>query len=181
MVQHVKHTRAAGSDDPVIAHTDWSTTFNAVSTPYEGGQGFALRVGEKNDQVQDFDFHFPKSHNTYHFYNINGDFVGRSEAIKRNSVGQLMIDHTDAMPYKVTLSRLVKGSDFVFGNSFMTSISIAKFLEGNKAVKAIASQPTIPTLINPQEAVFHGILLLPMLRQGMKMYRYCWKLKICLK
>ena len=168
VVQHVKHTRAAGSDDPVIAHTDWSRTFNAVSTPYEGGQGFALRVGEKNDQVQDFDFHFPKSHNTYHFYNINGDFVVRSEAIKRNSVGQLMIDHTDAMPYKVTLSRLSGGSDFVFGNSFMTSISIAEFLKGNTHVKAIrlyrggqyvdvtltsASQPTIPTLINPLEAV----------------------------
>ena len=168
VVQHVKHTRAAGSDDPVIAHTDWSRTFNAVSTPYEGGQGFALRVGEKNDQVQDFDFHFPKSHNTYNFYSINGDLVGRSEAIKRNSVGQLMIDHTDAMPYKVTLSRLSGGSDFVFGNSFMTSISIANFLGGNKAVKAIrlyrdgkyvdvtrtvGSQPTIPTLINPLEAV----------------------------
>ena len=126
-------------------------------------------MGEKNDQVQDFDFHFPKSHNTYNFYSINGDLVGRSETIKRNSVGQLMIDHTDAMPYKVTLSRLLGGSDFVFGNSFMTSISIANFLGGNKAVKAIrlyrdgkyvdvtrtvGSQPITPTLINPLEAVF---------------------------
>lgn len=171
VVQHVKHTRAAGSDDPAIAHTDWSRTFNAVSTPYEGGQGFAMRVGKKDDQnpnSESFVFHFPKSHKTYNFYNINGDGVGKSEAIKRNSVGQLMIDHTDKMPYEVTLSRLSEGSDFVFGNSFMTSISIAKFLEGNKGVAAIrlfrdgqyvdvtrtsGSQPTTPTLINSQEAV----------------------------
>lgn len=165
-------SRASNTNDPAIKQTDWSRTFNAVATPYEVGQGFALRAGAANDN-SDYLFHFPKAHNLYRYYDVAGALVGKEEAIVRaeTNVGKLMIDNKLSMPCTVILTRKDNGMEFLFGNPFMSHIDIQRFLEVNASVissiqiyrggnyitiqaDGTSSQSGAPTLIEPMEAVF---------------------------
>lgn len=164
-------TRTANTDDPAIRQTDWSRSFNAVSTSYEIGQGFAVKIGEKKEALAEFNFHFPKSHETYRYYDISGKPTGKSESIKRTDVGKLMVDNQISMPRNIVLERQNEGTEFLFGNPFMAHINISSFLKVNsKVISSIqiykdgnyvtisedgtASQADAPILIRPMEAVF---------------------------
>lgn len=165
-------TRAASSGDAAIRHTDWSRSFNAVGTRYESGQGFALKIKQMETNNKDYIFHFPKSHTTYRYYDINGKPVGNmTESVTRTQVGKLMVDNQDKMPRHIPLERQSEGTEFLFGNPFMAHIDIRKFLNGNShvisdvqiyrngdyvTVKAdgTSSAANVPELINPMEAVF---------------------------
>lgn len=140
-VSNTTLSRALNTADPVINNvditiTDWSRTFNAVTTNYTLGQGFAVRAGNQGDNSA-YDFHFPKEQTLYHYYNSSGVYTGVEEAIQRDGVfGRLMVDYED-MPLTITLERENSGRLFLFGNPFMAHINIKKFLEVNKNVSGI--------------------------------------------
>lgn len=164
-------TRATNSDDAAIRHTDWSKSFNAVGTRYESGQGFALKIKDKVENME-YIFHFPKSHTLYHYYDIQGNPVDNmTESVTRTQVGKLMVDNQDRMPRHIPLERQSEGTEFLFGNPFMAHINIREFLNGNKnvisdiqiyrngsyvTVKADGTSSAVnaPVLIKPMEAVF---------------------------
>lgn len=131
MVENTALTRAVSTDDPAIIYQpNWSRTFNAVSTVYELGQGFAMRAGEADGaNTPTYSFHFPKSHNTYHYYDLGGNVL-ETETFKRKSVGRLMVENS--MPSTITLTQLDNSDMFLFGNPFMAHINIQKFLDANK-------------------------------------------------
>lgn len=166
-VVNIVMSRSA-NNDAAIQQTDWSRSFNAVSTPYDLGHGFAVKV-EKDES--EYTFHFPKSHNIYNYYDISGNKLSKNENIIRDYVGRLMIDNTMSLPYNLTLNRLEDGSEFLLGNPFMAHIHIQKLLEGNRGTisslkiyrdgqyvtiscDGISSVQDAPTLINPMESVF---------------------------
>lgn len=137
MVENTVLTRAVSTNDPaIIKQPNWSRTFNAVSTSYELGQGFAMRAGEKDGtNSSTYSFHFPKSHTTYHYYDLGGTSL-KEETFTRKSVGRLMVENT--MPSTITLTQLDESDMFLFGNPFMSYLNIQKFLNANKeTVKAV--------------------------------------------
>ena len=130
MVENTTLTRAVSTDDPaIIKKPNWSRTFNAVSTVYELGQGFAMRAGEADGANTSYSFHFPKSHTTYHYYDLGGNAL-KTETFTRKSVGRLMVENS--MPSTITLTQLDNSDMFLFGNPFMAHINIQKFLDANK-------------------------------------------------
>ena len=131
MVENTVLTRAVSTDDPAIIHQpNWSRTFNAVSTVYELGQGFAMRAGEADGaNTSTYSFHFPKSHTTYHYYDLGGKVL-KTETFTRKSVGRLMVENS--MPSTITLTQLDNSDMFLFGNPFMAHINIQNFLDANK-------------------------------------------------
>ena len=165
-------TRATNSDDAAIRHTDWSRSFNAVGTRYESGQGFALKIRQMETNNKDYTFHFPKSHTTYSYYDMDGKPVSNmTESVTRTQVGKLMVDNQDRMPRRIQLERQSEGTEFLFGNPFMAHINIQQFLNGNSGVisdiqiyrngsyvtvkaDGTSSASNVPVLIKPMEAVF---------------------------
>lgn len=130
MVENTTLTRAVSTDDPAIIQPNWSRTFNAVSTVYELGQGFAMRAGEADGaKTSTYSFHFPKSHTTYHYYDLGGNTL-EAETFTRKSIGRLMVENS--MPSTITLTQLDNSDMFLFGNPFMAHINIQKFLDANK-------------------------------------------------
>ena len=129
-VENTALSRAVSTTDPAIKQPNWSRTFNAVSTVYELGQGFALRVG-KADKTNSstYSFHFPKSHTTYHYYDLGGASL-KEETVTRQSIGRLMVENS--MPSTITLTQLDESDMFLFGNPFMAHLNIQKFLDANK-------------------------------------------------
>lgn len=166
-VSNAVMTRAVSTTDAaIINHTDWSRSFNAVGTRYAAGQGFALKVKDGGSHT----FHFPKSHGIYQYYDITGKPLNKKEAVNHTGLGQLMVDYTSTMPYRVDLGRLSNGTDFLFGNPFMAHINIRQFLNDNRNLisslqiyrngeyvtissDGISSSANAPTTIHPMEAV----------------------------
>lgn len=165
-VSNTVMTRAVSTKDAAINHTDWSRSFNAVGTRYAAGQGFALKVKDEGSHT----FHFPKSHSIYQYYDITGKPLNKKEAVNHTGLGQLMVDYTSTMPYRVDLGRLSNGTDFLFGNPFMAHINIRQFLNDNRNLisslqiyrngeyvtissDGISSSANAPTTIHPMEAV----------------------------
>ena len=165
-VSNAVMTRAVSTKDAAINHTDWSRSFNAVGTRYAAGQGFALKVKDGGFHT----FHFPKSHSIYQYYDITGKTLNKKEAVNHTGLGQLMVDYTSTMPYRVDLGRLSNGTDFLFGNPFMAHINIRQFLNDNRNLisslqiyrngeyvtissDGISSSANAPTTIHPMEAV----------------------------
>lgn len=165
-VSNAVMTRAVSTKDAAINHTDWSRSFNAVGTRYAAGQGFALKVKDGGSHT----FHFPKSHGIYQYYDITGKPLNKKEAVNHTGLGQLMVDYTSTMPYRVDLGRLSSGTDFLFGNPFMAHINIRQFLNDNRNLisslqiyrngeyvtissDGISSSANAPTTIHPMEAV----------------------------
>lgn len=126
--------------DPAINMTDWSRSFNAVSTSYGRAQGFALRISEDGGIAAGnyATFHFPKDFGTYNYYTSTGGETGTKDAIPlRNNVGKLMI--SGSLPNTITLYRELdsSGNLFLFGNPFMAHIDIPTLLAKNEDIKSI--------------------------------------------
>lgn len=142
VVENRTLTRAADAvhdDEGNLLFTDWSRSFNAVATAYDPGQGFALKVDKQNDNdhTGDYIFHFPKSHQTYHYYDINGNSLGQEEGIFRldEEIGRFIIDQ---LPWTVDLYRETgNNTKFLFGNPLMAPIYIAQLFELNSHITSI--------------------------------------------
>lgn len=155
--------------DVDIDQTDWSGTFNAVSTDYQPAQGFSIRPG-KDGESGNYTFRFPKEHETYNFFYANGVATGDSRTIGRSSVGKFIMNQYG----KCDLSIEKSGTRFLLGNPFMTHLDIREFLEQNSAnVSAVeiydgsnyvpitlnggylvSTLAETPTLVAPMEAIF---------------------------
>lgn len=124
-VSNMPLTRAQNADNLIM--TDWSRTFNAVATEYERGQGFALKA-EKEGNEEGYYFHFPKGHDTYSYYMLDGTPTGTTESIDRTNSGKLM-----QWTNQIVLGRETGEANglFLFGNPYMAHINITKFLEAN--------------------------------------------------
>lgn len=109
-----------------IDQTDWSGTFNAVSTDYTPAQGFSIRPG-KDGESGGYTFRFPKEHETYNFFYANGVATGDSRTIGRESVGKFIMDKYGS----IDLSIKTSGTRFLLGNPFMTHLDIKEFLSEN--------------------------------------------------
>lgn len=109
-----------------IDQTDWSGTFNAVSTDYQPAQGFSIRPG-KDGESGNYTFRFPKEHKTYNFFYANGVATGESRPIYRGSVGKFIMDKYGS----IDLSIKTSGIRFLLGNPFMTHLDIREFLAQN--------------------------------------------------
>lgn len=121
-------TRAYNTTDKVITElTDWSRSFNAVETNYEVGQGFAVKAGDGTTNTP-YNFHFPKSFSTYHYYGINGNSLKGSSIARTGQIGRLW---TAEQINELTLKRETSGTLYIFGNPFMAHINIKRFLAKN--------------------------------------------------
>lgn len=128
-------TRASYSTDDaaIVAMNDWSRSFNAVGTPYALGQGFAVRIEGSGN----YTFHFPKSHNIYHYFDKGGNSLNESDPTDRNGeIGHFIVE---SLPRSVQLSRETSGRFYLFGNPFMAHINIKKFLEANSEANSSVS------------------------------------------
>lgn len=152
-----------------IDQTDWSGTFNAVSTDYKPAQGFSIRPG-KDGESGGYTFRFPKEHETYNFFYANGVATGDSRTIGRESVGKFIMDKYGS----IDLSIKTSGTRFLLGNPFMTHLDIREFLAQNSTnVSAVeiydgsnyvsvtlndgnlvSTLPETPTSVAPMEAIF---------------------------
>ena len=151
-----------------IDQTDWSGTFNAVSTPYQLAQGFSIRPG-KDGESGNYTFRFPKEHETYNFFYANGVATGESRTIGRSSVGKFIMNQYGNCDLSIEKS----GTRFLLGNPFMTHLDIRKFLEQNSNVSAVeiydgsnyvpvtlnggnlvSTLAETPTSVAPMEAIF---------------------------
>lgn len=112
--------------DVNIDQTDWSGTFNAVSTDYQPAQGFSIRPG-KDGESGEYTFRFPKEHKTYNFFYANGVATGESRRIDRGSVGKFIMDKYGSIDLSIETS----GTRFLLGNPFMTHLDIREFLAQN--------------------------------------------------
>ncbi|WP_289075558.1 hypothetical protein, partial [uncultured Bacteroides sp.] len=129
----VKMVDGNGSiSDVDIDQTDWSGTFNAVSTDYQPAQGFSIRPG-KDGESGNYTFRFPKEHETYNFFYANGVATGDSRTIVRSSVGKFIMNQYG----KCYLSIEKSGTRFLLGNPFMTHLDIREFLAQNTNVSAV--------------------------------------------
>lgn len=154
--------------DVNIDQTDWSGTFNAVSTDYQPAQGFSIRPG-KDGETGNYTFRFPKEHKTYNFFYANGVATGESRPIVRESVGKFIMDGYG----NINLSIKTSGTRFLLGNPFMTHLDIKEFLTRNSTnVSAVeiydgsqyvpitlndgvlSSTLETPTSVAPMEAIF---------------------------
>ena len=123
----VKMVDGNGSiSDVDIDQTDWSGTFNAVSTDYQPAQGFSIRPG-KDGESGNYTFRFPKEHETYNFFYANGVATGDSRTIVRSSVGKFIMNQYGNCDLSIEKS----GTRFLLGNPFMTHLDIRKFLAQN--------------------------------------------------
>ena len=126
-------TRASYSttDAAIIAMNDWSRSFNAVGTPYALGQGFAVKLEGSGS----YHFHFPKSHNEYHYYDAGGNYLNESDPTDREGqVGHFILE---SLPQVIQLSRDASGEFYLFGNPLMSHINIKKFLAENFSVTSV--------------------------------------------
>lgn len=134
---------------------DWSRSFNAVSTLYELGQGFAIRVQSNEPKVT---MHFPKSHMEYQYYDANGNPLNKIEVIARgNKAGKLWDGNLNI----ISLNRMSSGNVFLFGNPFMSKIKIGELKNVNPRIKSIQkyannqySEMEDNEFIMPMQAVF---------------------------
>lgn len=155
-------TRSYNTTDKAITEfTDWSRSFNAVETNYEVGQGFALKAGDDRNATP-YNFHFPKSFSTYHYYGINGNSLKESSIARTGQTGRLW---TAEQINELTLKRKTIGTLYIFGNPFMAHINIQKFLNANPSVSSvkvykdgqyvdITSSNVAGAQIAPMQAVF---------------------------
>ncbi|MDM8242673.1 hypothetical protein QUW47_12440 [Phocaeicola barnesiae] len=118
--------------------TDWSRTFNSVESVYEQGQGFAIRAGDADVTGDPYHFHFPKSFNTYNYYNVEGDSpIKTITGITRQGyIGHFWIDANNNanLSEAITLTREGTGNLFLFGNPMMSHINISQFFKANPYV-----------------------------------------------
>lgn len=155
--------------DVNIDQTDWSGTFNAVSTDYQPAQGFSIRPG-KDGESGNYTFRFPKEHETYNFFYANGVATGESRTIGRSSVGKFIMNEYG----NCNLSIETSGTRFLLGNPFMTHLDIREFLaqnstnvstveiyDGSNYVPVILNGGNLvstlsetPTSVAPMEAIF---------------------------
>lgn len=155
--------------DVNIDQTDWSGTFNAVSTPYQLAQGFSIRPG-KDGESGNYTFRFPKEHETYNFFYANGVATGESRTIDRSSVGKFIMNEYG----NCDLSIKTSGTRFLLGNPFMTHLDIKEFLAQNSTnvsaveiydgskyvsvtlngVNLVSTLAETPTSVAPMEAIF---------------------------
>lgn len=155
--------------DVNIDQTDWSGTFNAVSTDYQPAQGFSIRPG-KDEESGDYTFRFPKEHETYNFFYANGVATGESRTIGRSSVGKFIMNEYGNCDLSIEKS----GIRFLLGNPFMTHLDIREFLaqnstnvsaveiyDGSKYVPVtlnggylVSTLTETPTSVAPMEAIF---------------------------
>lgn len=127
-------TRSYNTTDKAITEfTDWSRSFNAVETNYEVGQGFALKAGDETNATP-YQFHFPKSFRSYHYYGINGNSLKESSIARTEQTGRLW---TAEQINRLTLKRETIGTLYIFGNPFMAHINIKKFLAKNTGVTCV--------------------------------------------
>lgn len=133
--------------DVNIDQTDWSGTFNAVSTPYQLAQGFSIRPG-KDGESGNYTFRFPKEHETYNFFYANGVATGESRTIGRSSVGKFIMNEYG----NCDLSIKTSGTRFLLGNPFMTHLDIREFLAQNStnvsAVEIYDGSNYVPVTLN---------------------------------
>lgn len=152
-----------------IDQTDWSGTFNAVSTDYKPAQGFSIRPG-KDGESGNYTFRFPKEHETYNFFYANGVATGESRTIGRSSVGKFIMNEYGNCDLSIETS----GFRFLLGNPFMTHLDIREFLAQNSTnVNAVeiydgsnyvsvtlnggnlvSTLAETPTSVAPMEAIF---------------------------
>lgn len=130
-----------------IDQTDWSGTFNAVSTDYKPAQGFSIRPG-KDGESGNYTFRFPKEHETYNFFYANGVATGESRTIGRSSVGKFIMNEYG----NCNLSIETSGTRFLLGNPFMTHLDIREFLAQNStnvsAVEIYDGSNYVPVTLN---------------------------------
>lgn len=133
--------------DVNIDQTDWSGTFNAVSTPYQLAQGFSIRPG-KDGESGNYTFRFPKEHKTYNFFYANGVATGESRTIGRSSVGKFIMNEYGNCDLSIETS----GTRFLLGNPFMTHLDIREFLAQNStnvsAVEIYDGSNYVPVTLN---------------------------------
>lgn len=133
--------------DVNIDQTDWSGTFNAVSTDYQPAQGFSIRPG-KDGESGNYTFRFPKEHETYNFFYANGVATGESRTIGRSSVGKFIMNEYGNCDLSIEKS----GTRFLLGNPFMTHLDIREFLAQNStnvsAVEIYDGSNYVPVTLN---------------------------------
>ncbi|MBD5338997.1 MAG: hypothetical protein HDR98_07750 [Bacteroides sp.] len=135
-----------------FAKTSWSRNFNFLAQPYKIGQGFSLWVDNGTlSENTNFKFRFPKTHKQYYYYSdydnsrldVFEDNIERGEgkgrfiseevmtatAFNRNNYERKIFDFDGDVNFTITSDK--ESQYLLFGNPFMSSINIHKFLIEN--------------------------------------------------
>ena len=135
-----------------FAKTSWSRNFNFLAQPYKIGQGFSLWVDNGTlSENTNFKFRFPKTHKQYYYYSdydnsrldVFEDNIERGEgkgrfiseevmtatAFNRNNYERKIFDFDGDVNLTITSDK--ESQYLLFGNPFMSSINIRKFLIEN--------------------------------------------------
>ena len=134
-----------------FAKTSWSRNFNFVAQPYKIGQGFSLWVDNGNlPENTNFKFRFPKTHSQYFYYSdydqslldVSENNIERGKG-KGRFISEEVMDATDfnrnnyerkifpGEEINLTITSDKSSQYLLFGNPFMSSINIRKFLIEN--------------------------------------------------
>ena len=135
-----------------FAKTSWSRNFNFLAQPYKIGQGFSLWVDNGTlPENTNFKFRFPKTHSQYFYYSdydnsrldVYEDNIERGEgkgrfiseevmtatAFNSNNYERKIFDFDGDVNLTITSDK--ESQYLLFGNPFMSSINIRKFLIEN--------------------------------------------------
>lgn len=115
--------------------TQWTPPYNALTQAYSLGMGFSLMAGKEENTTR-YTFRFPKTHDTYHYYNLAGQPNGATETVHQGETaisGRFIYEdvwETDEQ-LTVTLSNQTASAYYLAGNPFMAHIDLTTFMQVN--------------------------------------------------
>ena len=161
---------ATGGDGPVtISETKWTAPYNHMATSYEKRNNYdfnALSVWvhsgtpdgteagtpdgtEATTSKTSYKFRFPKMHTTYFYSDMDGNILGLSNNLKRDTTaGRFIYEDENGeadFPITMTYNNELYGEEhkvFLAGNPFMSHIDIEKFFDKNDHIKSIKVEST---------------------------------------
>lgn len=132
--------KLSGSVTVVSDETNWTPPFNAVGQSYTLGMGYSVLVDKGTLTNDKFVFRFPKTHESYSYYNTAGAILNSDKVTRSTYEGRFIYEQAGAapaFPFTVTVKNQKAGTTFLVGNPFMTHIDISKFILANPTITSI--------------------------------------------
>ena len=128
--------------NPQNSHLEhnWTGSFNTNDIELQPGQGMAIFANPRNsnfnqqDQLTGSPFWFPKFDDFHHYYDRNGNIIGRGNYLNRTYSGRFIyesaIDNNTGL-VALAHSPLVAGEHTLVGNPFMAQLDFLEFAANN--------------------------------------------------
>lgn len=142
----------ATDDSLKVKSLYWSHVYNDVTVKYDGGKGFAIKVGDDykaNDAALSL-IRLPKKDTSYSYYNFYGNKSQTAAGtVKKDSIYRMVVNYQPASGSVGTMTMPLDDnihSDngyYILGNPYTATLSMYQFLKGNRQF-----EPKVWTLEN---------------------------------